>query len=469
MEELNKNKFVGHVIEVRGQKAVISCESVYRPDLNELLIVEGKPNARLEVYSYKDDHTLNALLLCSPQEISRQTRIVGTGVPIKVPVGKEVLGRVMDLYGEPQDNEGPINTLNKINIHTGQSDENSNEKENITFRTEIQETGIKMIDFFTPLPIGGKLGLIGGAGVGKTVLMTELLYNIGQKENTVSIFAGIGERTREGFELWQTLKESNLLSETALVLAGINENAAIRFRVASTAASLAEYFRDTEKKDVLFFIDNVFRFVQAGSELSAVLEITPSKSGYQPTLQTEVANFQNRLQSRGERSITSVQTVYLPADELTNPAVTATLPYLDVAVVLSRDVHQAGRLPAVDPFHSRSSLVNKENLGQKHYSTVTRSIEMLNSFNRLERIAAIIGEEELSLENQKIYLRSQQLMNYMTQPFFTAEMHTGRKGVKVSRDDVVDDVLEILNGRFDNVSAEKFKYIGNLKDSNIKK
>ena len=459
-----QSKFLGRVQGVKGQIATVACETDYRPAIHELLITEEGEGAYLEVHSYIDDHTINALLLSPQNSVSRYTRVATTEGQISIPVGGGVLGRVMNLYGQPQDEKGVINASKLRSIYAGSKETDSFEMSSL----EIQETGIKAIDFFAPLPRGGKLGIIGGAGVGKTVLLTELLHNIEKKGKSVSIFAGIGERVREGYELWQTLEKNGLIERTAMIMGNVNENAAVRFRVAWAAATLAEYFRDEEKKDVLFFVDNMFRFVQAGGELSTLLGNIPSEFGYQPTLQTEVAEFENRIKSNSENYITSVQTVYVPADELTNPVVSTTLPHLDAAIVLSRDVAQEGRLPAIDPFRSQSSIVTKEILGEKHYLSVTGAIELLNQFNRLNRIVAIIGEEELSPENKKIYYRAQKLMNYMTQPFFSAEVHTGRKGVFVKREDLVNDVFGIIDGSFDEVPAEEFRFIGNTKDAGLK-
>ncbi len=455
---------MGRVKALRGQVVQISCETDYRPAVRELLLAEDDHDTHMEVYSYSDDHTINALLLSPVDSVSRYTRVVTTGGQISIPVGEGVLGRVMNLYGQPQDEKGLIKAKALRSIYTEADDSDKFKASEL----KIQDTGIKAIDFFAPLPRGGKLGIIGGAGVGKTVLLTELMHNIQQEKNTISIFAGIGERIREGYELWQTLESSGLIEKTAMIMGNVNENAAVRFRVAWAASALAEHFRDEEKKDVLFFVDNMFRFAQAGGELSTLLDNIPSEFGYQPTLQTEVAQFENRIKSTANRYITSVQTIYVPSDELTNPVVTTTLPHLDAALVLSRDVAQEGRLPAIDPFRSQSSIVTKEALGEMHYVAVTKAVELLNQYNRLHRIVAIVGEEELSLENRKAYHRAQQLINYMTQPFFSAEIHTGRKGAFVKREDLVKDVCDIITGSFDDVVADKFKFIGNLKDAGIR-
>ncbi|MGM0482276.1 MAG: F0F1 ATP synthase subunit beta [Patescibacteria group bacterium] len=465
VEKQKHNNFLGRVQGLKGQVVEISCETEYRPAVRELLVAEDNSEAFMEVHSYSDDHTIKALLLSSVDSVSRHSGVLTTGGQISVPVGNSVLGRVIDLYGQPQDEKGVIEAKFKRSIYAD-SEESGGGFD--TSELQIQETGIKAIDFFAPLPKGGKLGIVGGAGVGKTVLLTELLHNIEQKGKTVSIFAGIGERIREGYELWQTLEKNGLIKRTAMIMGNVNENAAVRFRIAWASSALAEYFRDKEKKDVLFFVDNMFRFVQAGGEISTLLGNIPSEFGYQPTLQTEVAQFENRIKSNSNGHITSVQTVYVPADEISNPVVSTTLPHLDAAVVLSRDVAQEGRLPAIDPFRSQSSIVSRDIIGNKHYEATTRAIELLNQFSRLDRIVAIVGEEELSPENRKVYKRAQQLINYMTQPFFSAEVHTGRKGVMVKREDLVKDVCDIVTGSFDEVPADKFRFVGDLQGAGIR-
>lgn len=466
MDDQTKEKnFVGYVKSVRGQIVSIGCESRYRPALRELLVAEDDPTVKCEVFSYEDKDTIFALLLSSPGNISRQTRVLATGREISIPGGSSALGRVIDLYGQPQDGAGELDQKSVRSIYRS-ADDHPGIKVDLS-KPEIQETGIKAIDFFTPVPKGGKIGLIGGAGVGKTVLMTELLHNITYDGDTISIFAGIGERIREGHELLSLLKQNKLIDRTAMILGDINENAAVRFRVAQAAASLAEYFRDEEEKDVLFFVDNVFRFAQAGSELSLLLGEIPSEYGYQATLQSHMAEFQNRLSNKGGRSITSVQTIYVPADDFTDPAVASALQYMDAAVVLSRDIVRAGRFPAIDPFRSQSSIMSKEVIGPKHYDTLTRAVEVLNQYNHLERIVAIVGEDELSDDNRKSYKRAQQIMNYLTQSFFSAEIHTGRAGVSITRETLVREIGDILEGRFDEVPAERFKYIGSIEQSDI--
>jgi len=457
MESSSKEQFVGSIRSVRGQIVVVNCEGEYKPHLHELLTSVENPTVRLEAHSYASPTRLNCLLLSSREDLYRNLKIVATSEHLTVPVGKEVLGRVIDLYGNVLDRGTELSRKEIRSIY------GSGPQTVMELRSEervIAETGIKAIDFFTPLLRGGKLALVGGAGVGKTVLMTELIHNLNQAHPGATIFAGIGERIREGHELLESLATTKVLDQTALILGHINENAAVRFKVASAAASIAEYFRDIEKREVLFFVDNVFRFIQAGSELSTLLEETPSEFGYQPTLQTEIAHFENRLVSTREAAITSVQTVYVPADQLTNPAVAATLPYFDAIVVLSRDSAQQGLFPAIDLVRSKSTVIDRAVVGEEHYKALTGAVGLLNHHARLSRIVAILGEEELTSEDRALYHRSLRLRNYMTQNFHTIEDQTGQPGISVSRAQTVKDIQGILDGRYDIVPADKFKYIG---------
>lgn len=460
---INKDLRVGRVRGLVGQIVEIECEGAYRPQLRELLLAENNPEIRLEAYSYGDERTLFCLLLTSVDVIPRNTRVVSTGREITIPVGSDVLGRVVDVYGEPIDGRGPISSSAERSIYARKNIRASK----VMRPSEVLETGIKTLDFFAPLLKGGKMALVGGAGVGKTTLQEEILRNVVYDGSGVSVFAGIGERIREGHLLWSSLEESGVLDRTALVLGHISKNAAVRFLTASTAAALVEYFRDEEGEDVLFFTDNVFRFLQAGSELSTLLGEIPSEFGYQPTLQSEISEFENRLFSTDSAAVTSVQTVYVPADEFGNPAISATMPHMDAVVILSRDLTYEGRYPAVDPFSSTSSALDPFLVGQDHYDAVTASIELMNQYKQLSRIVSIVGEEELSAENQSRYERAKKILNYMTQPLVATEVETGRVGVKVSRADVVRDMQAILSGDLDSVPAEKFLYIGDLGSAGI--
>lgn len=455
--------FVGRVRGLKGQIVHVECGGSYRPKLRELLTAEHDPTIRLEAYAYTDKHSLLCLLLSAAENMPRNTAVISTGREITIPVGKGVLGRVIDVYGEPMDGRGPIMANKTRSIYA----ESKALASKIVRSNEILETGIKTIDFFAPLMKGGKMALVGGAGVGKTTLQEEILRNVVYGGGGISVFAGIGERIREGYALWRSLENDRVLDRTALVFGHISKNAAVRFLTASTAATLVEYFRDEEGQNVLFFADNVFRFLQAGSELSTLIGEVPSEFGYQPTLQTEIAQFENRLYSTERAYVTSVQTVYVPADEFGNPAISATMPHMDASVILSRDLTQEGRYPAVDPFRSMSSALDPEIVGREHYNAVTHSIELMSQYKQLARIVSIVGAEELSLENQKRYERAQKILNYMTQSFATTEIETGRPGVVVKRNDVVHDVQAILAGDLDSVPAEQLLFIGNLRSAGL--
>jgi F-type H+/Na+-transporting ATPase subunit beta len=455
--------FAGRVRGVRGQIVEVGYDDTESlPKFFEILTSPDNPKVRLEVYAYGEDNTLFCLSLTKRRYMFRNMAITSTGNPIMVPVGQGILGRVFNLFGEPVDNKGPLGDHKMMSIYRDMS-----LTTNVVTSQEILETGIKQIDFFTPFVKGGKIGFVGGAGVGKTVLMTELLHNITYKHSGLSIFAGVGERIREGHELMRALEDSKVIDRVALIFGQMNENAIIRFRVAWAASTLAEYFRDGMKKDVLFFADNVYRFIQAGAEVSAVLGSIPSELGYQATLETEISNFENRLVSTPNGSITSCQTVYVPADELSDVGVAAILSHLDAQVILSRDRASRGFYPPIDPLASTSSTLNKRIVGDEHYEVATRALETLNNYTRLQRIVAIVGEAELSPYDQLVYQRAKKLINYLTQPFFTTESQTGKKGVTVERKTVVGDVDMIISGKLDTVPAEKFMYIGSVADAHL--
>jgi len=449
---------VGRVRDLHGQVITIMCDGQYRPPLRELLYAEKDPTIRLEAYAYENDRVLRCLLLASNTTMMRGDRVLSTGQEITVPIGDAVLGRAMDLFGNPEDGRGLVQAKSWRSIH---SKTGTVTYDQLT-KQEIVETGIKAIDFFAPVQRGGKILLVGGAGVGKTVLMSEILRGLITNHKGVSIFAGIGERTREGHELWRWLEDNNLLEKVTMVLGNIHKNAAIRFRTAWTAAALAEYFRDEEEKDVLFFVDNVYRFLQAGSELSTLASEIPSEFGYQPTLQSEIAHFESRLKSTKDTAVTSVQTMYLPADELSDPSIAATVPHVDSILILNRAVAQQGRLPAVDFMRSRSSLLDEKIIGKEHYRTVTDAMDMLHQHERLQRIVAIVGKDELSEENRQTFDRAQKILNYLTQPFYTAEVQTGRPGAFVPIKQTVSDIRKIIDGKVDTTPASSMLYIGSL-------
>ncbi len=453
----------GVITSVNGQIAEVEIESETLPSLFEILTCPTNPRVVLEVFSQSNTAIL-CQILSDPSLLFRDMPVIGTGSNLKVPVGETLLGRMIDLFGHPLDSKTLVpNRFSSIyakapplNIVKGGYD--------------LLETGIKAIDFLTPIKRGGKVGFIGGAGVGKTVLLTELMHNITSKYQKVySVFAGVGERLREGQELYQTLAKTKVLDHTVLVLGQMNENAAIRFRAALAAVTQAEFFRDVSKGDVLFFIDNMFRFVQAGNEVSTLLGTIPSEQSYQATLQTEISDIEDRLIPTENGSITSFQNVYVPADEITDAGVSAVMSVLDTAIVLSRQIAQKGIYPPVDISQSSSSTVSKLFVGDFHFNALTQFQQLLSNYDRLSHIVAIVGEAELSTENRILFNRTKKIINYLTQPFFVIENQTGRKGVYVSRETALKDITLILSGKLDNIPDEKFLYIGSLRDASIAK
>lgn len=455
------NEFKGVIKSVNGQIAQVEVTSEYQPATLEILTNPQDPTVVLEVY-FQSNEIASCLVLSNPENLYRGMEVVSTGSDIKIPLDKQMLGKAFNLFGEPLNPQDKFASQTRVSIYSKTSSINV-----LGAKTEILETGIKVIDFLTPIFKGGKIGFVGGAGVGKTILITEMIHNITKKQQSVSIFAGVGERIREAQELYQRLQESDVLPQTVIILGQMNENAAVRFRVALAAITVAEYFRDEYKKDVLFFIDNMFRFLQAGNEVSTLLGMIPSDQGYQPTLQTEISQVEDRLISSENASITSIQTVYVPSDETTDPAVSAIMSFLDTAIVLSRSIAQQGIYPPIDMFASSSSASSKTVLGQEHFDALTDFQGMLDNYNRLSHIVAIVGESELSAENRILYTRTKKVINYLTQPFFMTEEQTGRKGVYVPRETTVKDVKVILSGKLDEVPTEKFLYIGALDEPRI--
>ncbi len=452
----------GIISSVNGQIATVEIQSEHYPSIYEILTSPDNPDIVLEVYSQSKDR-ISCQILSSPDLLYRGMPIIGTNSDLKVPVGKKVLGRVIDLFGNPKDNAGPIPQDEKTSIY-GAAPTLSIVKSSYT----LLETGIKAIDFLTPIQKGGKVGFIGGAGVGKTILLTELMHNItGNKSNVFSIFAGVGERIREGQELHQRLKESKVLEKAIVILGQMNENPAIRFRVALAAVAQAEYFRDVLKADILCFIDNIFRFVQAGNEVATLLGTIPSEQAYQATLQTEISSLEDRLIATENGSITSFQNVYVPADEISDAGVSAVMSLLDTSIVLSRTVAQKGIYPPIDLFQSSSSTLSKSLLGEVHFKALTEFQKILENYNKLSHIVAIVGEEELSPENRILYNRTKKIINYLTQPFFMTEKQSGKQGKYVAKDTTVKDITMILSGNLDNIPVDKFMYIGSLADAKI--
>lgn len=457
-----EDNYVGKVKSVSGQIVKIAVEGSVLPGLAEILTNQKDPGIQLEVYSYADMDVF-CLSLTDVSRIYRNMPIHNTTSQLTIPVGLPTLGRVMNLFGQEEDGKGPIKSAVKLPIYDRAPTFNV-----LKSTTELLNTGIKVIDFVAPFVKGGKIGLIGGAGVGKTVLINELLRNIVSSSNSVGVFAGVGERVREGHELYEELEKSKILPKISLIFGQMGENPAIRFRVASAAATLGEYFRDEEKKDVLFFIDNIYRFVQAGNELATLLGQIPSEQGYQSTLQTELASIQERLISTVNGSITTMQTVYIPSDDLSDAGVASIMSYLDSTITLSRAVSQLGLYPAVDLLQSSSSvLASPAIIGKDHYDLVTNFQQILTRYNQLQRIVAILGEAELSAQDQQIYGRAKRLVNYMTQPLFVTESQTGKKGQYVERLTTINDIKIILSGQVDKVDAEKFLYIGSLKSAKL--
>lgn len=451
---------IGKVVSVKGQ--IIEVEFTgEKPRIYDVLVYKEDPEVKMEVYTSASPNSFFCLALTDMTKLHHGADVVNTGEPIKMPVGPEMLGRVVDTLGVPQDGQGAINVKEQRPIIAREVS-----FANIHIPNELLETGIKAVDFFTPIVKGGKVGLFGGAGVGKTVIISEVIHNLvilNPKEN-VTVFTGVGERTREGEELYETLKESKVMQGVSLIYGSMGENPAIRFRTAFTGVTLAEYYRDSLGKDVLFFIDNIFRFAQSGYELSTLINAIPSEGGYQSTLTSEMASFHERLVSTEKHAITTFEAIYVPADDLTDSGVQAIFPYLDSGIILSRAIYQEGRFPAIDLLGSTSSSLNAETVGEEHYQAALDAQTLLKKAVALERIVSLIGESELSTDDQLIYKRSKMLKNYMTQNFTVVEMQTEKKGVFVSVKDTVRDIQAILVGKVDSLKPEDLLFIGTLKD-----
>jgi F-type H+/Na+-transporting ATPase subunit beta len=450
----------GRVISVKGQiiEAEFTDES---PRIYDVLVAKEDPSVKMEVYTSASANSFYCLALTNVTQLHYGSIVVSTGEPIKIPVGAEMLGRVVDTLGEAQDGMGEIKAKDfKPIIAEAVS------FANVIIPKEVLETGIKPVDFFTPIVRGGKTGLFGGAGVGKTVIISEIIHNlvIVSPDKNVSVFTGVGERTREGEELFETLKESNVMQGVSLIYGSMGENPALRFRTAFTGVTLAEYFRDSLGKDVLFFIDNIFRFAQSGYELSTLMNAIPSEGGYQSTLTSEMAAFHERLVSTAKNAITTFEAIYVPADDLTDSGVQAIFPYLDSGIILSRAIYQEGRFPAIDLLGSTSSALNPDTVGEHHFKTALEAQTLLKRATALERIVSLIGESELSSQDQVTYKRSKMLKNYMTQNFTVVETQTEKKGVHVAVKDTVADVRAILDGKVDALKPEDLLFIATLKD-----
>jgi F-type H+-transporting ATPase subunit beta len=430
------------------------------PALNTALEVSLPDKGRLvlETQQHLGGKRVRAIAMGSTDGVARDMQVVNTGAPISVPVGNETMGRMFNVLGQPIDGK-PAPKAAQQSIHR-----NAPTFAEQSTKVEIFETGIKVIDLIAPFVKGGKTGLFGGAGVGKTVLIQELIHNISTKHGGFSVFAGVGERSREGNDLYEEMKESGVLKNTALVFGQMNEPPGARFRVALTGLTMAEHFRDKAKKDVLLFIDNIFRFTQAGSEVSALLGRLPSAVGYQPTLAKEMGDLQERITSTKQGSITSVQAVYVPADDLTDPAPATTFSHLDSTVVLSRALAELGIYPAIDPLDSTSTVLDPAIVGEEHYAVAREVQRLLQRYKELQDIIAILGIEELSADDKKLVARARRIQRFLSQPLSVAEAFTGQAGKYVSRQDTVQGFKEILDGRHDALPEEAFYLKGGIEE-----
>lgn len=454
----------GKIIQIIGPVVDVEFEekAALPALLNALEIKTKTGRIILEVAKHLEPGRIRAVSLSSTDGLKRGDEVRDLGEPIKVPVGPETLGRVFNVTGETLANyskDGSGNAKKHWPIHRP-----APPLEKQSTKTEIFETGIKVIDLLAPFVKGGKVGLFGGAGVGKTVLLQELIRNVAEESGGASVFAGVGERTREGNDLITEMKDSGVISKTALVYGQMNEVPGARLRVALTALTMAEYFRDEEHKDMLLFIDNIFRFSQAGSEVSTLLGRLPSAVGYQPTLQTEMGALQERITSTKDGSITSVQAIYVPADDITDPAPAASFAHLDSTIVLSRALTEIGIYPAVDPLASSSSALDPKVVGVEHYETARKVQAILQRYKELQDIIAILGMEELSEEDKKTVNRARKIQKFLSQPFFVAETFTGQPGKFVSLSKTIQDFKEIIEGRYDNEPEDFFYMKGSLNE-----
>jgi F-type H+-transporting ATPase subunit beta len=455
---------VGKIVEIRG--VVIDAQFHGQlPHIYNALEISvpadgGTTTLVAEVQQHLGDNRVRAIAMDATDGLARGLDVVDTGGPIRVPVGEVTLGRIFNVLGQPVDHGPEVNVQERWSIHRDPP-----AFETLSPTAEIFETGIKVIDLLAPYVKGGKIGLFGGAGVGKTVLIQELINNIAQQHGGLSVFAGVGERTREGNDLWLEMTESGVIEKTALVYGQMNEPPGARLRVGLTGLTMAEYFRDEQGQDVLFFIDNIFRFVQAGSEVSALLGRMPSAVGYQPTLATEMGELQERITSTTKGSITSVQAIYVPADDLTDPAPAASFAHLDATTVLSRDIASRGIYPAVDPLDSTSRILQPGAVSDDHYRTATRVQEVLQRYKDLQDIIAILGMDELSDEDKVTVQRARKLERFLSQPFHVAEAFTGTPGKYVNLDDTIRSFREVLDGQHDELPEQAFYLVGNIDEA----
>ena len=450
----------GKILQVLGPVVDVQLENGSLPKIYDALTVEnGGETQVLEVLKHLGDGAVRCITLATSEGLTRGMEVTATGGPISVPVGEGTLGRMFNVLGNPIDEKGQVDCKEKWPIHReapGFAEQSS--------QVEILETGIKVIDLLAPYAKGGKIGLFGGAGVGKTVLIQELIRNIATEHGGYSIFTGVGERTREGNDLWREMTESGVIEKTALVFGQMNEPPGARMRVALTGLTMAEYFRDREHQNVLLFIDNIFRYVQAGSEVSALMGRLPSAVGYQPTLANEMGALQERITSTKNGSITSVQAVYVPADDLTDPAPATTFAHLDATTVLSRKIVEQGIYPAVDPLESTSRVLEPDVVGQRHYDVARKTQEVLQRYRELQDIIAILGMEELGDEDKLVVSRARKIQRFFSQPFFVAQAFTGKEGRYVAVEDTVKGFEAILGGELDQVSEVAFHNMGTIEE-----
>ena len=456
----------GKIKQVLGAVVDVSFENQLPQILDALVVKHENKDLVLEVAQHLGENTVRTIAMDSTDGLVRGQKVVDTGNPISVPVGPETLGRILNVVGEPVDERGPLKTKLKFPIH-----KDAPEFTDQSTETEVLVTGIKVVDLLAPYSKGGKIGLFGGAGVGKTVLIMELINNIAKGHGGYSVFAGVGERTREGNDLYYEMIESGVIkldsdeSKAALVYGQMNEPPGARARVALTGLTLAEYFRDEEGQDVLLFVDNIFRFTQAGSEVSALLGRIPSAVGYQPTLSTDMGALQERITSTNKGSITSVQAIYVPADDLTDPAPATSFAHLDATTVLSRQIAELGIYPAVDPLDSTSRILDPRIIGEEHYGVARRVQETLQKYKSLQDIIAILGMDELSEDDRLVVDRARKIQKFLSQPFHVAEVFTGSPGVFVSLQDTIKGFKGLVEGEFDNIPEAAFYMVGTIEEA----
>ncbi len=457
LKETNEQP-IGTIVAVHGPVVRIKCKTL--PPLHQALKTQTHSDSYiLEVYQHIDQYHIQAITLHRASGLRRGLKVFDTGSSIHIPVSDDCLGRVLNFFGEPLDNKPPIKIKNYRNILSKPAPLSKTK-----LIHEILETGIKVIDLLCPFVRGGKTGLFGGAGVGKTVLLMEFMHAIVKLHMGVSVFAGVGERIREGHELWQEMQSIGVMPSTLMIFGQMDESPGVRFRTGLSALSYAEYLRDTLNKEVLFLMDNIYRFVQAGSEISGLLGRMPATVGYQPTLLTEIAELQERIMSTDKGTITSVQAVYVPADDMTDPAVSGIISHLDTTVILSRSQAGKGIYPAIDALQSKSKFMDRYLLGERHYSIAQTVREHIARYMELEDIIAMLGIEELSPKDQKIVSRARKLQRYLTQPFFITAEHSGEQGVSVPLEQTLTDCENFIQGKYDRVSEDQCYMIGSMED-----